>query len=46
MAIIVDVKDHRTAEILLLELKYRLQVGFLSEDPIEEVYYSCHWIFR
>ena len=39
MSITVGVKDPRTTEVLLLELRHRLQVGFLSKRPIDEVGY-------
>lgn len=38
--ITVDVKNQNTTtEVLLLELKHRLQAGFPSKDPIGEVCY-------
>ena len=37
MAITVDVNDQKTTEVLPLELKYRMQVGFLRKDPIGKV---------
>ena len=37
MAITADVKDQRTTEVLPLELKYRMQVGFSRKDPIGKV---------
>lgn len=33
----MDIEDWGTREVLLLELKNRLKVGVLSEDPIDEV---------
>ena len=37
MAITADVNDQRTTEVLPLELKYRMQVGFSRKDPIGKV---------
>ena len=39
--IITTVENRRTAELLLRVLRYRLQMGFLSEDPFDEVDYFC-----
>lgn len=39
--ITTTVENRRTAELLLRVLRYRLQMGFLSEDPFDEVDYFC-----
>ena len=42
VAIAVGVKDQGATEARLLELRLRLQVGFLTTDPIDEVCYFCY----